>query len=101
LNPAEEDVESWLLISDMFFAFHCNVSIFSDGDALDVRYERHCRVEELVPPFMAGSSCHGPLVDLLSPSATQQIDANEIEAAPSVGEQSPSPLGKQELRVDL
>ena len=33
LVPADEDVESWLLISDMFFAFHCNVSIFSDGDA--------------------------------------------------------------------
>jgi hypothetical protein len=100
LVPADEDVESWLLISDMFSAFHCDVSIFSDGDALDVRYERHCRVEEQLPPFMAGSSRHEPLVDLSSPSTTQQIDASEIEAAQSVGEQSPSPVGKQELRVD-
>ena len=57
-------------------------------------------MEEQLPPFMAGSSRHEPLVDLSSPSTTQQIDANELEAARSVGEQSPSPVGKQELRVD-
>lgn len=89
LVTAGEDKEFWQLISDMFFAFHSNVSIFAEGDTLSVRYEKHLQeligLKGQVQQRMNNAGNHDPSKEwsLLSLTAQQNEAGDESQTAAS------------------